>query len=385
MRNHNSLIQKFLKGTISISEKETLEIWLAKEEGNLKFFKNEIKNYNPDTSSKFKTSVAYQNFIKTVEQKKFKKRRNFYKYAAIFIGLISLGIILTNKLDNPNTTRSITATKENSTKNKDITITLSDGSQQIITATGNEVVRDKKGTIIANKNSNGLDFKKEQSSKNTNIAFNEIFIPNGQTFKIKLSDGTLVWLNAGSKLRFPQNFNASSSNRLVYLEGEAFFEVTKNKDKPFIVNVDNINVKVLGTKFNVSGYKTDLVIATTLVEGAVNVSDSKTPEESIRLTPSFQASYNKHNSSFKKAKVDTSLYTGWMQNKLVITNLKFPEILKKLERMHNVVFINKAHELNNEIYTGEFENEDIETILETISLSTNFNFNINNNTITITK
>ena len=203
--------------------------------------------------------------------------------------------------------------------------------------------------------------------------------------RLKLSDGTLVWLNAGSKLRFPQSFVDADKNRMVYLEGEAFFDVAKNRERPFIVNTQEVDVKVLGTKFNISSYDTDDYIATTLVEGSVGVYETRTPENGIYLTPSFQANYDKFGNNFSKTEVDTDIYTAWMQDRLVIDNLKFSEILVRLERRYSVKFVNKAESLNDEIYKGEFVNEDIESVLKTISLSTPFKYEINQNVITITK
>lgn len=192
-------------------------------------------------------------------------------------------------------------------------------------------------------------------------------------------------MNSGSKLRFPQQFASSATSREVYLEGEAFFDVTKNVQKPFIVNAGNINIQVLGTRFNLSAYDSDDTIAITLVEGAVNVYESETPKNNTRLEPSYQANFSKLTHSLGKLKVDTSIYTAWMRNKLIINDLTFLEILKKLERSHNVTFINKAPELNNTMFHGEFHNEPIESILNTIALSTPFSYEIKQNTIIIRK
>lgn len=172
---------------------------------------------------------------------------------------------------------------------------------------------------------------------------------------------------------------------MVYLEGEAFFEVSENKNHPFIVNTQEVDIKVLGTKFNVSSYDTDENIATTLVEGAVSVYETRSPENEILLSPNFQANYHKFGNSFEKTKVNTDNYTAWMQGRLIIDNLKFSEILQRLERRYAVKFVNNAVGLENEIYKGEFTDEKIESVLKTISLSTPFRFEINQNIITISE
>ena len=167
-----------------------------------------------------------------------------------------------------------------------------------------------------------------------NLVFNEIYVPYGQTFNLTLSDGTKVWLNAGTRLRFPQNLKTSTQNRIVYLDGEAFFDVTKDEKRPFIVNAENLDIEVLGTQFNVSAYKSDGQIATTLVEGAVNVYEDSNPDTKVLLSPSYQAAFVKEKGTLTKEKVDTRIYTGWMENRLIIDNLSFKQIIDKLERTH---------------------------------------------------
>jgi len=174
-------------------------------------------------------------------------------------------------------------------------------------------------------------------------------------------------------------------DRIVYLDGEAFFDVTKNEDKPFIVKTEEIDVKVLGTQFNVSAYHQDEAMTTTLVEGSVNVYQNEGTVSPLLLSPSDQASFKKTDGSFLKAKVDTDIYTSWMQNRLVIDKLSFQQIMTKLERTHNVTIINEVPELNREVFNGEFQNENINDILKTISLSKQFTYKINQNVITITK
>ena len=262
---------------------------------------------------------------------------------------------------------------------------MSDGTTRVLNSKGDRTITDAIGNIVANKEENSLTFDEAKEVSDRTLRYNEVFIPHGQTFRLKLSDGTLVWLNAGSKLRFPQSFVNSDNKRIVYLEGEAYFDVAQNKKKPFIVNTQEVDVKVLGTKFNISSYDTDDEIVTTLIEGSVNVFETRTPENGMNLTPSFQANYNKFGNEFKKAKVDTGIFTAWMHNRLVIDHLKFSEILVKLERKYSVKFVNNSESLDNEIYNGEFLNEDIESVLKTISLSTPFSYEVNQNIITITK
>lgn len=387
MKKEPLLIQKFLKGTISELEKEQLKIWVNTKEENSVFFTSEIKAFSKKTIADFDAEAAFERFYGTIQDKRNKKSisKTVLKYAAVVTVLLTIGFFAKNQLAQTLEANTTVVSQENERKeeNKNITITLSDGSTKSINQNGEEVLKDSEGKIIANKASDILIFNTDSSSNTADLVFNEIFIPKGQTFKIKLADGTLVWLNADSKLRFPQSFGSASETRTVYLTGEAFFEVTKNEKQPFIVNANDVNVKVLGTQFNVSSYETDHAIATTLVEGSVSIFETSAPENKLQLTPSFQANFDKSNGTLSKQKVDTAIYTSWMQNRLYINGLNFLQILKKLERMHNVSFINNAPGLDKEVYQGEFENETIESILKTIALSTPFTYKIEQNIITI--
>lgn len=382
------LIEKFLNRTISKSERKQLKKWVLANNDNLQIFKSEIKKRSENNLyHHFDESEAFQLFLASIDERKSKKIavNRMLKYAAIVIGVLTVGILLTQFVGEPTEATIVQTEQQNSDAQEQITITLADGSQQVITQDGSTELLDKNGRAIAQKQNKGLDFSNTSESGSTNLVFNEIYVPYGQTFKLTLSDGTKVWLNAGTSLRFPQFLNTSTQNRVVYLNGEAYFDVAKDKDRPFIVNAENLDIEVLGTQFNVSAYKSDGEIATTLVEGSVSVYENSNPDTKVLLSPSYQASFVKENGSITRNKVDTRIYTGWMENLLIIDNLSFAQILDKLERSHNVSIINNATHLEGEIFNGEFENESINSILGTIASSTPFTYTIENNVITISK
>ena len=388
MTNYKALIKKLAENNISSTEKRKLEEWVLSNDENLKIFSDTYKEYQKNIHNAFDTDAAFKKFKSSITTKDSKvfKLSTFYKYAAVLIILISLGYFL---FDNSSTANLETIVKTNTDVSTDnnsgtyITIKLADGSKRVITSNSDEDLKDASGNIIANNSDKGLRFKNDLKTKE--LVYNEIYIPNGKIFKLELSDGTTVWLNAGTRFKFPQNFTQQTNNRTVYLDGEAYFDVTKNKDKSFIVHTKDINVEVLGTQFNVSSYANEAAVSTTLVEGSVNVFSNTSQETKMQLRPNFQAKYSKVDRHLSKVEVNTEIYTSWINNKLIINNLKFHEILKKLERKYDISITNKVHKLNNEIYTGEFENETIETIFETISLSTTFNYTIHGNKIIITK
>ncbi len=390
MSETSILIEKYLQGDLTKDERQRLKEWVLTNEENRVFFMKRIGEHDRNSSTDFDPEAAFLKFSGAIAPRKSKKRilMHIFRYAAVFAILLALGLLMKARFldDNlPNNNNSVAKEQPVFPEKEGIVLKLDDGSTQEIDSESDGLVLDAQGNVIANKDRDQLTFDSNVEAGNAKVRFNEIYVPNGQRFKVKLSDGTWVWLNSGSKLRFPQHFAGNSKSREVFLEGEAFFDVTKNAQKPFIVTAENINIEVLGTRFNLSAYGSDDVIATTLIEGAVNVYETETPKNRTRLAPSYQANFNKSTKSLGKQKVDTRLYTAWMQNKLIINDLTFPEILKKLERTHNVTFINKAHHLNAAVFQGEFHNESVESILNTIALSTPFSYKIEQNRITILK
>ncbi|MGB7395639.1 MAG: FecR domain-containing protein [Pricia sp.] len=404
MMEKSILIEKFLEGNLTKEERKELEGWVLSQKKNRILFEQRIREHHRTSQMDFDAEKAFRTFSDTIEKRKsktnipgttfklgtFPRPITVLKYAAVIAVLLALGFLMKDTItdgffDSQNNILKNNPTVTSAPEKEGILLKLQDGSTHEIDSESDGTVQDAQGNVIANKDRDRLTFGSDGEAENAPIRYNEIFIPNGQKFKIQLSDGTWVWLNSGSKLRFPQHFAASSKSRKVFLEGEAYFDVAKNIEKPFIVNAQNINIEVLGTRFNLSAYSSDDAIATTLVEGAVNVYQTETPENSLQLDPSYQARFSKATQNLGKQKVDTHLYTAWMHDRLIINDLTFPEIMKKLERSHNVMFINKVPHLNNEIYQGEFNNEDIEAILNTIALSTPFTYKVEQNKITIMK
>jgi transmembrane sensor len=174
-----------------------------------------------------------------------------------------------------------------------------------------------------------INFKKPVS---VGISLEERVNPNGQRSSIILPDGSKVWLNAGSKLKYYSNLN-ESKNREVFLEGEAFFEVAKNKNRPFLVHANAILIKVLGTSFNVKSYLEDNTVETTLVEGRVAINEE---EQNIVLKPNQKAVFSKSKGDIELFEVDPSNSICWKDGKLIFHDETLEQVAKKLERWYGV-------------------------------------------------
>ena len=167
-------------------------------------------------------------------------------------------------------------------------------------------------------------------------------IPRGGEYSLTLSDGTVVYMNADSKLRFPVKFDRNL--RMVELEGEAYFKVQRNEKVPFIVKTSQISVQVLGTEFNVSAYAEDLVIQTTLVSGAVKVF-SEDEKESVILRPGEQAEFSRITHEIQLETVDVSYVTAWKDGRLRFQEKPLFEIMKNVARWYDVEIIYEDEEV----------------------------------------
>ena len=196
-----------------------------------------------------------------------------------------------------------------------------------------------------------------------------------------LPDGSKVWLNANSELRYPSDFNADT--RTVELTGQGYFEVTKNAHKPFIVKADkDYSVEVLGTSFNVSAYKDESMIETTLVEGSVKlnvVSGGKRMTQMLK--PNEKAEYQKGAGKIKVFGVNTEYDTAWKNGEIIFRNHPMDKGLKSLDRHDHVVFEVKDNEILKSIITARFKDEQLPQVLEYLKLASGIQYAIHKPTV----
>ncbi|NMH89306.1 FecR family protein [Flavivirga algicola] len=304
-----------------------------------------------------------------------------YKFAAILILCLTLGYVSYKNINRPS--------QISSDKNtiglpfNDIVLDLGNGEKEIISDNSPQKTISKNGSFLNVEDGFKLDYSNSNKSKfSEKLIYNELTIPYGRNLQVILSDGSKVTLNSGSTLRYPINF-IKGENRTVYLKGEAFFDVETNKKQPFIVHTNNMNITVLGTKFNVSSYPEDPYINTVLVEGSVAISPNSNPKRTTILKPGDKAEWVKQNMDINLKTVDTSIYTAWTEGRVVFEHMPFKNITKKLERRYNVSITNNNTSLDNEDFTASFDIETIEQVLNSFSKNYTFDYNIKGNNITI--
>jgi transmembrane sensor len=229
--------------------------------------------------------------------------------------------------------------------------------------------------------------------KNEEIAYNEIIVPLGEKAQIILSDGSHVWINSASKLKYPVKFGEIS--RDVTLEGEAFFDVVKKHGKTFVVNTRDVKVNVLGTAFNVKCYPGDKKTQTIVVRGEVKVEEVNGNQKAIIIKPNEMATLREQTTTsqhvsqtpqFTVNKVDPENLVSWKDQLLVFAGETFEDLAVKMERWFNVRIKIDNDELKSERFNGKFvHNETVYQVLEAIKITTPINYKVEKDTIIISK
>ena len=203
----------------------------------------------------------------------------------------------------------------------------------------------------------------------------QLTTPNGKKSRIQLSDGSVIVLNGGSTLHYPKIFSAKK--REVRLEGEAYFSVSHNPEKPFIVHTGALDTEVLGTEFNISTYKSSEKVSVALVKGKVKVSDAG--NQAI-LTPGRKAEYNPVSKKIFQASFDIDTETGWRQDKLVFKNADFATVARAIEKMYGFRLVNQSLDKAWR-YTGTFNQQTVVSVVENICFSKHLTYRISKQTI----
>ena len=227
-----------------------------------------------------------------------------------------------------------------------------------------------------------LYFLNKSESSELSSIYNTIVVPYGERSQITLYDGTRVWMNSGTKLRYPVVF--SRNTRDVFIEGEAYFDVAKDAEHPFVVSAGQLKVLVLGTRFNICAYPDDIEISATLDEGSVNAVNTQSGK-AIKLNPGEQVVLNRETNDLKNRSVQSELYTSWKENLLKIEDAPFDEVIKKMERWYDVkITVDRAIN-TKERYTMTIKTESLREMLQLVSRTTKMNYEIKENIVLLKK
>ena len=375
----NSIV-KYLYNEATSEDLDSLSHWFTDEE-HQKVFEDYVEAHYKITMAMNKPDVdkIKKNLLTKIEQEKKRKRLRLVfkslKYAAVGVLFMGIGYwIDNNNAVEDKVVKSLVPEIEN------VTLMSDDGTIKVSNLEKQSVIKTVDGQVVVVKNGKQLVHEKSNSDE---LVYNKIHVPHGKRFELILSDGSRIHLNSGTTLKYPKNF-IKGMNREVFLKGEAFFEVAEDKAHPFEVNMKGLSVQVLGTEFNVSNYESNAEIQTVLVEGSVSLKPmiDSTVDTTV-LEPGSMGEWNKDSNELKIEKVDTYVYTSWLQDKLIFRNTPFKKIREALERKYNVTIINLNGKLDEQRYDATFDIESIDEILESFSKSFNINYRIIDNEVII--
>ena len=219
----------------------------------------------------------------------------------------------------------------------------------------------------------------------TEMAYYTAIAPKGSVSETILPDGTIIFLNAGSEIKYASNMDIKS--REVYLKGEAWFDVEKSKEIPFIVHTSYYDVRVMGTEFNVRAYIEDAEVITTLEKGSIEVTSTNDfkIEKNVTLNPGEQLVYNKQKNSLFVSQVNPGIYSSWKDNKLIFINMSLKELIILLERKYGVEIAVKDSDILKFHYDGTIRNETIMEVLNILQKTLPINYYIENQKVVIMK
>lgn len=323
----------------------------------------------------------YQNATITVSRNPW---RSYLGYAAIVILLLSLGTLLFHQFNPGEEIYRFTAALPVDSLNE----------TRIILQTGEEFASSEKVSSIKVTSAGSIEIDNtkevnvEPVKEKKQVAMNEVVVPFGKKSQLTLSDGTKVWLNAGSRLAFPASF--PDDKREVWLEGEAYFEVARDPSKKFFVKVNDLTLQVLGTSFNVSGYGPDQSVETVLVSGSLALevkSNSLFGSREVILTPNQMATYTKAAKNISVEEVrDIEIYTAWTSGWLSFSQQSMKDVAVKMERYYNVRIIFSEGFSSHNLISGKLDLKDsLEAVLDVLSDIVVFKYEITENQVIISR
>lgn len=334
-------------------------------------------NIGFDTISANEKEVLKQQIFDSVE--KHKRKRHRIRYAAVGMAasvIFVCGLALYVNQDRPTSISDFVKSsgKVDVNESDEVVLILNDSANVKV---GKDSSMIKYSATGENVNIGSRGAVRQKTSNKEETIYNTILVPYGRRSEIVLSDGTHVWLNSGSRLVYPALFKGSK--REVYLEGEAIFDVSHDKEHPFLVLSESQEITVLGTVFNVSNYLDDSSAQTVLKSGRVQIAyrDDAMFEtkKKLNISPGTMASYNKIEKKIASKKVNVDHYFSWREGVLIFKNDDLRTIMRRLSRYYNIHIEIENDGLGGETFSGYLDlREDVEKVIATIQQTTDFEY-----------
>jgi len=360
-----TLIGKYLSGTDEVPEAE-VKSWLTEDPRNDELYKDlQAEEKLADTLDELDRFNEEKAWVRFTSNRVLVARNYSLKWlriAAILILTLGISSVMVYHFAGKAKTDRFAETGHIRPGGPKAYLAMADGSLINLTDLNHSQKKQLKKTTGFEISGNAVIVTKTAESVKK---YYTLITPKGGEYKLILEDSTEVWLNADSKLKFPDKF--SSDTRDVELVGEAWFKVTKNESAPFLVRSNDIDIQVMGTEFNASAYPDDPVVTTTLINGRVTVFYKTGVTGQQNLLPGDQASYNKKENTIRLGTVDAANFKAWKDGYFVFDNQPLSAVTKTLERWYNVQFILSGKALESARFSGQFRRyEDIGVALDII-------------------
>ncbi len=374
--NIHQWIADYTEGSISREDFKRLEAWSGQTPENKAIFEDCLRVYREAHGIGFMDRMDRERSWKVLERK-LKRRDRVRMIRVIAAASILLAVMIGTWLLLPVKQKTtVIPVAEVIPGNASVILHMADGKSVnlkneevlgLVEKDGTEITKDTASTLVYHVN-----------GKVTKSVLHTVEVPVGGEFDLTLADGTRVWLNSDTKFRFPTYF--SGETREVYVEGEAYFAVSKDAEHPFIVHTGGARVKVLGTEFNLCAYPEERVV-TTLAKGKVEVADGTCK---VCLQPGEQAIYNKSVNNIEVRKVDVTLYSSWLKGVFEFENMSLREIGKQLSRWYGVIFEFDDVGTGDRRFTGGIKKYiPLYQSLDILEKTTNVMFRIKDNVIQV--
>ena len=379
------LLQLYLLGDITEEERQELEDWCEEAPRNRKLFEQicqeDLFSKERYVYEKINDTKAFSVFEKRVRKVSSRSIGNWWKYAAVL--LFPILVVGSWKLMHETEQVSIVASSVAPIQPgcSQAVLVLDDGRKVFLKEEEEGVIsEDKEITVTGEKDR--LVYTSSEGKNVDEIRFNELEVPRGGEYKVRLADGTLVYLNSATRMKYPVKFD--EKERKVYLSGEAYFEVAKDPERPFFVEMEGVEVRVYGTSFNVNTHQ-EGNIQTVLVKGSIGVKVLSSGMESM-IRPGQMAEFKQGNTKVDVKDVNVAVYTDWKDGIFRFENQRLEDILTVLSNWYDVDVFYQTASVKELHFSGYMERyKDVSVILEAITLSTGVTFSIQGKTIVVSK
>ena len=379
------LLQLYLLGDITEEERQELEDWCKETPQNRNLFEQicqeDLFSKERSVYEKIDDTKALRTFEKHVRKVSTRGFGRWWKYAAVLllpILVVGLWKLVYEVEQVPVVTSSVSQIQPGCSR---AVLVLDDGRTVFLKEEEEGVISEDKGIMVTGERDRLVYTSSEGKNVDEN-RFNELEVPRGGEYKVRLADGTLVYLNSATRMKYPVKFD--EKERKVYLSGEAYFEVAKDPERPFFVEMEGVEVRVYGTSFNVNTHQKGNV-QTVLVKGSIGVKVLSSGMESV-IRPGQMAEFKQGNTKVDVKDVNVAVYTDWKDGIFRFENQRLEDILTVLSNWYDVDIFYQTVSVKELHFSGYMERyKDVSVILEAITLSTGVTFSIQGKTIIVSK